>query len=47
VLIELLGVQVVGVLAVSAFLIFLIKMMYENEVDKATLLDRLNNKEAK
>jgi hypothetical protein len=47
VLIELLGVQVVGVLAVSAFLIFLIKMMYENEVDKATLLDRLNNKETK
>ncbi len=47
VLIELVGVQVFGVLAVSALLIFLIKMMYNNEVDKATLLDRLNNKETK
>ena len=46
VLIELVGVQVFGVLAVSAVLIGLIKMMYDNEVDKATLLDRLNNKEA-
>jgi hypothetical protein len=27
-------------------LIFLIKMMYENEVDKIRTLDRLNNKEA-
>ncbi len=47
VLIEFFGVQVVGVLAVSAFLIFLIKMMYENEVDRIRTLDQLNNKEAK
>ena len=47
VLIELVGVQVFGALGVSAVLIGLIKMMYDNEVDKATLLDRLNNKEAK
>ena len=46
VLIELVGVQVFGALGVSAVLIGLIKMMYDNEVDKATLLDKLNNKEA-
>jgi Ca2+/Na+ antiporter len=42
VLIELVGVQVFGALGVSAVLIGLIKMMYDNEVDKATLLDKLN-----
>jgi hypothetical protein len=45
VFIELFGVQVFGITMISLILIFLIKMMYENEVDKATLLDRLNNKE--
>lgn len=47
VFIDLFGVQVFGITMVSLILIFLIKMMYENEVDKATILDRLNNKEAK
>ena len=47
VLIEFFGVQVFGVLVVSALLIFLIKMMYENEVDRIRTLDRLNNKETK
>lgn len=47
VLIELVGLQVFGALAVSAVLIGLIKMMYDTEVDKATLLDQLNSKEAK
>ena len=47
VLIEFFGVQVFGVLMVSTLLIFLIKMMYENEVDRIRTLDRLNNKEAK
>jgi hypothetical protein len=42
VLIELVGLQVFGALGVSAVLIGLIKMMYDNEVDKATLLDKLN-----
>jgi hypothetical protein len=46
VLIELFGVQVFGIVMISVFLIFLIKMMYENEVDKIRTLDRLNNKEA-
>jgi hypothetical protein len=45
VLIELFGVQVFGIVMISVFLIFLIKMMYENEVDKIRTLDRLNNKE--
>jgi hypothetical protein len=47
VFIDLFGVQVFGITMVSLILIFLIKMMYENEVDKAKILDRLNNKEAK
>ena len=47
VLIELSGVQIFGIVMVSVLLIFLIKMMYENEVDKIRTLDRLNNKEAK
>ena len=47
VLIELFGVQVFGIVMVSVFLIFLIKMMYENEVDKIRTLDKLKNKEAK
>ena len=47
VLIELFGVQVFGIVVVSVFLIYLIKFMYENEVDKIRTLDRLNNKEAK
>jgi hypothetical protein len=46
VLIELSGVQVFGIVMISVLLIFLIKMMYENEVDKIRTLDRLNNKEA-
>jgi hypothetical protein len=46
VLIELSGVQIFGIVMVSVLLIFLIKMMYENEVDKIRTLDRLNNKEA-
>ena len=45
VLIEFFGVQVFGITMISLILIFLIKMMYENEVDKAKILDRLNNKE--
>ena len=45
VFIELFGVQVFGITMISLILIFLIKMMYENEVDKAKILDRLNNKE--
>ena len=45
VLIEFFGVQVFGIAVVSALLIFLIKMMYENEVEKIRTLDRLNNKE--
>ena len=45
VLIEFFGVQVFGIIMISLILIFLIKMMYENEVDKAKILDRLNNKE--
>ena len=45
VLIELSGVQVFGIVMVSVLLIFLIKMMYENEVEKIRTLDRLNNKE--
>ena len=45
VFIDLFGVQVFGITMVSLILIFLIKMMYENEVDKAKILDRLNNKE--
>lgn len=47
VLIELSGVQVFGIVMISVLLIFLIKMMYENEVDRIRTLDRLNNKEAK
>jgi len=47
VLIEFFGVQVFGIAVVSALLIFLIKMMYENEVAKIRTLDQLNNKEAK
>ena len=47
VLIELFGVQVFGIVMVSVLLVFLIKTMYENEVDKIRTLDRLNNKEAK
>ena len=43
VLLEFFGVQVFGILVVSALLIFLIKMMYENEVDKIRTLDKLNN----
>jgi hypothetical protein len=46
VLIELSGVQIFGIVMISVLLIFLIKMMYENEVDKIRTLDRLNNKEA-
>jgi hypothetical protein len=46
VLIELSGVQVFGIVMVSVLLIFLIKMMYENEVDRIRTLDRLNNKDA-
>ena len=46
VLIELSGVQVFGIVMISVLLIFLIKMMYENEVDRIRTLDRLNNKEA-
>lgn len=45
VFIDLFGVQVFGITMVSLILIFLIKMMYENEVDKANILDKLNNKE--
>lgn len=45
VLIEFFGVQVFGIAVVSALLIFLIKIMYENEVAKIRTLDRLNNKE--
>ena len=47
VLIELFSVQVFGIVMVSVLLVFLIKTMYENEVDKIRTLDRLNNKEAK
>ena len=47
VFIDMFGVQVFGITMISLILIFLIKMMYENEVDKAKILDRLNNKEAK
>ena len=47
VLIEFFGVQVFGIAVVSALLIFLIKIMYENEVAKIRTLDKLNNKEAK
>ena len=45
VFIDMFGVQVFGITMISLILIFLIKMMYENEVDKAKILDRLNNKE--
>jgi cytochrome c oxidase subunit IV len=45
VFIDMFGVQVFGITMISLILIFLIKMMYESEVDKAKILDRLNNKE--
>ena len=45
VFIDVFGVQVFGITMISLILIFLIKMMYESEVDKAKILDRLNNKE--
>ena len=47
VLIELSGVQIFGIVMISVLLIFLIKMMYESEVDRIRTLDRLNNKETK
>ena len=45
VLIELSGVQVFGIVMVSVLLVFVIKTMYENEVDKIRTLDRLNNRD--
>jgi uncharacterized membrane protein len=44
VFIELFGVQVFGITMVSLILVFLIKAMYEIEVDKAERLDRLNSR---
>jgi hypothetical protein len=43
VLIELVGVQVFGIMIVAAIGVFLVKFMYDNEVDRARILDRLNN----
>jgi hypothetical protein len=42
--IELLGLQVVGIMMVTGVLVMLIKIMYEHEVDRARALDILNRR---
>jgi len=43
--IQLLGLQVVGIMLVAGVLVMLIKTMYEHEVDRARRLDELNNRD--
>ena len=44
VLIEFFGIQVCAIIAISFLVGMLVKMMYENEVDKIRTLDKLNNR---
>ena len=44
VLIEFFGIQVCAIIAISFLVGMLVKMMYENEVDKIRALDQLNNR---
>ena len=44
VLIEFLGVQVFAICLISCVALFLVKLMYDNEVDRLRALDKLNNR---